>query len=73
MKAKFYSKLACNNEYLKTKIKYCDGRWTKKKFNFKGIPSKDNTEFICLTNVLVCLVYKMDENYYPQAFLVDWK
>lgn len=43
----------------------------KKKFNFKGIPSKDNTEFICLTNVLVCLVYKMDENYYPQAFLVD--
>ena len=53
LKKEFYSKAVYNEKYIKTKIKYYNG--------------KIDTNFLSV--ILIDSVYKKDKNYYPQVFL----
>ena len=55
LKKEFYSKAVYNEKYIKTKIKYYNG--------------KIDTNFLSV--ILIDSVYKKDKNYYPQVFLEE--
>ena len=64
IKKEFYSKPVYNEKYLKTKIKSYDGNISANFHNNK-IP-KEGPQCICLSVILIDLVYRKDKKYYPQ-------
>ena len=53
---------------VKTKIKYYNGK-CRINVHFKGVPLK----CACLSIKLIEFVFRIDENYYPQVFLEEYK
>ena len=60
-----------DNKYVKIKIKICNNRINT---NFQGneIP-EDNEYCTCLSVILLDSVIEIDNGYYPQIFLEQWK
>ena len=67
MQKRFDREPMYNEEYLKTKIKSCDGKITKN-FHANGV-SKEGSHYTCLSVILLDSVFK----YYPQVFLEEYK
>ena len=66
-KKEFDSNPVYNKKYIKTKIKSYKGK-INTNFHNNEI-SKEGSEFICESVILLDSVYKKDKNYYPQVFL----
>ena len=62
----FYSEPVYNKEFLKTKAKYHGNKTTN--FLNKKIP-KVGSNYTCLAVMLIDLILKHEENFYPQVFL----
>ena len=71
IKKEFESKAVYNEEYIKTKIKFYNGKITTNFHNNK-IP-KGGSLRVCLSGTFIDSVYKKDKNYYSQAFLEECK
>ena len=71
IKKGFDSELVYNEKYLKNIIKSCKEK-TNKKFHNKKI-SKEDSQCICLSLILIDSVYRKDKKYYPQVFLEEYK
>ena len=67
----FDSFSACNEKYINIKIKYCNGK-INATFHKNKIP-KEGSEYVCLSVILLDLVYKKDRNFYPQVFSEECK
>ena len=63
----FDSNPVYNGKYIKTKTKSYNGKINKNFYNNK-IP-KEASECICLSVILLNLVYKKDKNYHAQVLL----
>ena len=63
---KFHSKLICNQNYLKAKVRELDGLI---KTNFLGneVP-KDNVHYTCIAYITIDSVMRMDKKKHPQVF-----
>ena len=70
-KKEFDSNPVYNKKYIKTKIKSYKGK-INTNFHNNEI-SKEGSEFICESVILLDSVYKKDKNYYPQVFLEECK
>ena len=71
IKKEFDSKSVCNEKYMKTKTKSYN---EKINTNFQNNKiSKEGSQCICLSLVLIDSVYRKDKNYYPQVFLEEFK
>ena len=66
-KKEFDSNPVYNGKYIKTKTKSYNGKINKNFYNNK-IP-KEASECICLSVILLNLVYKKDKNYHAQVLL----
>ena len=62
---------AWNEKYINIKIKYCNGK-INATFHKNKIP-KEGSEYVCLSVILLDLVYKKDRNFYPQVFSEECK
>ena len=62
----FDSKSVYNEKCLKTKIKSCNGKISKNLPNNKI--SKEGSQCICASVILIDSVYRKDKNYHPPAF-----
>ena len=71
IKKDFDSELVCNEKYLKNIKKSCK-RKTNEKFHNNKM-SKEDSQCICLSLILVDSVYRKDKKYYPQVFLEEYK
>ena len=71
IKKEFDSKSVCNEKYMKTKTKSYNGKINTNFQNNKI--SKEGSQCICLSLVLIDSVYRKDKNYYPQVFLEEFK
>ena len=71
IKKEFDSKAVCNEKYLKTKIKSCNGK-INTNFHNNKIP-KEDSQCICLSVILINSVYRKDKDYYPHVFLEECK
>ena len=71
IKKELDSKAVYNEKYLKTKIKSYNGKINTSFYNNK-IP-KESSQCICLSVILIDLVYRKDKSYYPQVFLEECK
>ena len=60
-----------NKKYIKTKIKSYNGKVNTSFHNNKI--SKEGSQCICLSVILIDSVYKKNKNYYPQVFLEECK
>ena len=58
-------------KYMKTKIKFYNGKINTNFYNNK-IP-KEGSQCICQSVVLIDSVYRKDKNYYPEVFLEECK
>ena len=63
--------LYTNEKYLKTKIKSYNGKININFHNNKI--SKEGSQCICLSVILINSVYREDKDNYPQAFLEQYK
>ena len=70
-KNKLDSESVQNEEYLKAKRKFYNGKINKNFHNSK-IP-KEGSKFICLSVVLIDSVFRTGKNYYSQVFLEECK
>ena len=68
-KREFDSKPVYNKKYLRAKIKYCKGK-TNKNFHNNKIP-KEDSQYICLSVILIDSVFRTGKNYYSQVFLEE--
>ena len=59
----FNSKPAYNKKYLKTEAKSYEGK----------INTKESSQYIFMSAILVDSVYRKDKSYYPQVFLEKYK
>ena len=66
----FYSEPIYNKEFLKTKTKYYGNKTTN--FLDKKMP-KVGSNHTCLAVMLIDLILKYEENYYPEVFLKERK
>ena len=71
IKKEFDSEPACNEKYLKVKIKSYNGKINTNFHNSK-IP-REGSQFICLSVILTDTVFRTSKNYYPQVFLEECK
>ena len=67
----FDCKSVYNEKYIKTKIKYYNGK-INTNFHNNKIP-KEGSQCICPSVILIDSVYKKDKNYYSQVFLQECK
>ena len=67
----FDSNPVYNKKYIKTKVKSYKGK-INTNFHNNEI-SKEGSEFICESVILLDSVYKKDKNYYPQVLLEECK
>ena len=67
----FDCKSVYNEKYIKTKIKYYNGK-VNTNFHNNKIP-KEGSQCICPSVILIDSVYKKDKNYYSQVFLQECK
>ena len=68
---KFDSKPVYSEKYLKTKIRSCNGKIITY-FHNNDI-RKEGSQCICLSVILIDLVYRKAKDYYPQVFLGECK
>ena len=59
----------CKKKYLKTKIKSYNGKINTKFHNNKI--SKEGSQFICWSVILINSVFRTGKNYYPWVFLEE--
>ena len=71
LKIKFHSKPVYEYKYLKTKLKEYDGV-IKTNFLGNGIP-KEKLHYTCITYITIDSVVKMDEKYFLQVYLEEYK
>ena len=71
VKREFDSKLVYNEKYLKAKINSYNGKINTNLHNNKT--SREGSEFICLSVILIDSVFGTGKNYYPQVFLEECK
>ena len=71
VKREFDSKLVYNEKYLKAKINSYNGKINTNLHNNKI--SREGSEFICLSVILIDSVFRTGKNYYPQVFLEECK
>ena len=71
IKREFDSKLVCNEKYLKAKITSYNGKINTNLHNNKI--SREGSEFICLSVILIDSVFRTGKNYYLQVFLEECK
>ena len=71
LKKEFDSEPVYNKKYLEAKIK---SYYRKINTNFHNnkIP-KENSQYICLSEILINSVFRTDKNYYPHMFLEESK
>ena len=60
-----------NEKYLKSKIKCFNGEINTNFHNDKI--SKEGSQFICLSVILIDYVFRMGKNYYPQVSFEEFK
>ena len=60
-----------DKKYLKTKVKFYDGK-VNKDFHGENIP-KQGPHFMCLSIIVTDSICKMTNNFYPQVFLEECK
>ena len=70
-KKKNLSEAVYNKKYLRTKMKFYNGK-INTIFHSNKIP-KEGSQYLYLTVVLINSVYRKAENYYPQVFLEKCK
>ena len=63
--------LAYNEKYVKTKIKSYKWKINTNFHNDKIL--KEDSHCVCLSVILIDSVLKMSKNYYPQAFVEEYK
>ena len=71
IKKEFDSEPVYNEKYLKAKMKSCN-RKINTNFRNNEIP-KEDSQYICLSVILIDSVFRTGENYYPQVFLEECK
>ena len=69
IRKEFDSKPVHNEKYLNTKIKSYNGK-INTNFHRNKIPREDS-QFICLSLILINSVLRTGESYYPQVFLEE--
>ena len=60
-----------NNKYLKIQIKSCEEK-INTDFHDDEVP-KEDSQYICVSVILVDSVFRTDKNYYPHVFLEKFK
>ena len=60
-----------NSKYLKAKIKSYNGK-INTNFGKNKIP-KEDSQYICLSLIMINFVFRRSKNYYPQVFLEECK
>ena len=71
IKKEFDSEPVYNEKYLKAKMESCN-RKINTNFRNNEIP-KEDSQYICLSVILIDSVFRTGENYYPQVFLEECK
>ena len=71
IKNEFDSEPVWNEIYLRTKIKWYEGKINSNFYNDK-IP-KGSSKYVCLSVILIYSVYATGKNYYPHVFLEECK
>ena len=71
IRKEFGSNLLYNKRNLRDKIKSYKGK-TNANFHNNKMP-KEDSQFICLSVILIDSVFKTSKNYYPQIFLEECK
>ena len=71
LKKEFDSEPVYNEKYLKAKIKSYNGKINTNFHNTKI--TREGSQFICLSVILINSVFKTSKNYYPQVFLEECK
>ena len=71
IKKEFDSEPVYHEKYLKTKMKSYN-RKINTNFHNNEIP-KEDSQYICLSVILIDSVFRTGENYYPQVFLEECK
>ena len=71
LKKEFDSEPVHNQKYLKAKIKSYNGK-TNANFGKNKIP-KEDSQYICLSLIMINFVFRTSKNYYPQVFLEECK
>ena len=71
LRKEFDSKPKYNQNYLKAKIKSCNGKINTNFLNNK-IP-KDGPHYLCLSVILHDSIFRVGKNYYPQLFVKECK
>ena len=71
LKKEFDTESVYNEKYLKAKIKSYNGKISTNFYNNR-IPREDS-QFICLSVILIDPVFRTGKNYYPDAFLEECK
>ena len=71
VKKEFDSKPVYKEKYLKTKIKFYNGKMNTN-FHNNEIP-KEGSQYICLLVILIYSVCRKDKDYYPQVLLEECK
>ena len=69
IKKGFNSEPVCIEKYLKTKVRSQEGK-NNPKFESDKIPKK-GSQCICVSIILIDLVYRISKNYDPQVFLEE--
>ena len=66
LKREFYSEPVYNDKYLKAEIKSFNGKINT---NFRDNKiTKEGSNFICLSVILIDSVFRTDKNHYPKCF-----
>ena len=71
MKKEFHSKPVYKEKYLKTKVKSYNVKITTNFHNNKT--PKEDSQFICLSVILIDSAFRAGKNYYPQVFSEECK
>lgn len=71
IKKEFYSEPVCIEKHLKTKKKSCEEK-INTDFHDDEVP-KEDSQYICVSVVLIYYVFRTDKNYYPHVFLEKFK
>ena len=70
IKKEFNSEPVYNENYLKAKVKFYNGK-INTNFHNNKIP-KEGSQFICLSVILSSYVFRTGKNYYPYVFLEEY-
>ena len=71
LKKEFDREPVYNEKYQQAKIKSCNGK-INTNFHNNKIP-KEDSQFICLSMIMINSVIKTSKNYYPEVFLEECK